>query len=378
MSAPPIIIAGAGLAAMTLAKCLKHNGIPNMLLERASAPSPNNYGMTLQPWAYRPLLEYLGWDESVFRGKIAIVRSGHYMGGKTSQQSLLPGVETMPGTFRCHRGRLDYLLRLDLDCRWSHGIRDVETSRESINIQFNNQDALQTKILIGADGVHSQVRKCLAPNVKVKVLPYVVFHGRRKMEHHHYFQTMASGMKGQTIIESHSNGVVLQIAVNEPTSKHIDLNYSYSRPARQDDPLHRPDRSAGQAKDIPEGFYQELEGLGYLGAAFREIFDPSKVRQDRCLNWLMRSSLVDLEDIQALADRNVVLIGDATHAMPILRGEGGNTAMKDGVDLARHIVLHGLEGIKTFAERKYDLWKEGVEDSERKLSEMHSFAEPIL
>ncbi|MCJ1455457.1 hypothetical protein MMC28_005812 [Mycoblastus sanguinarius] len=188
----------------------------------------------------------------------------------------------------------------------------------------------------------------------------------------HYEQFLAPQIQGYTIIKSRHENVVLQIAVCEYSSTNVDVSYKYSRPARHEDPLHKPDRPIPGATDIPEEFYTKLQELEGLGRAFAEVFAASKVRQDRVLHRLMRSVLGSPEDIHGLADRGVRLVDDAVHAMPILGGEGGNTAMKDGVNLAEHIAVHGPQGIKSFSSVRYDMWKNGVEQSERRLSEMHS------
>lgn len=86
----------------------------------------------------------------------------------------------------------------------------------------------------------------------------------------------------------------------------------------------------------------------------------------------MRTIMASPADIDGLTDRGVLLIGDAVHAMPILGGEGANTAIKDGVDLAEHIALHESRGIKSFSATRYDAWRKAVEESETGLAEMHS------
>ncbi len=88
----------------------------------------------------------------------------------------------------------------------------------------------------------------------------------------------------------------------------------------------------------------------------------------------MRSSLATPADVQDLAGKGVLLMGDAVHAMPILGGEGANTAMKDGVDLAQHIAQHGTGSLQAFTDARYAAWKAGVEESEKRLAEMHGQA----
>lgn len=371
MSMPPITIAGAGLAGLTLGRCLTQKGIPSILLERASSSPPYNYGITLHPWAYQPLLNMLRMDESSFRERLSIdaTRGGV---GCISGDALVTGVDTTPGTFRCHRGRLEQFLQEYQDIRWEHTIKDVETTPQIVIVRIQNGQVIESDVLIGTDGVHSQVRKLLAPGIELKVLPFVVFNGKRRMPLESFQNIIAPQMQGFSIIQCRQEDVVFQIAVNQYAATYIDVDYTYSRPARQNDPLHKPDRPMSGATDIPEEFYAELQQLKHLGQAYKEMFDVTKVRQDRVLHWLMRSTLGTEQEIKNLADRGVLLVGDAVHAMPMLGGEGGNNAMKDGVDLAEHIATHGPQGIKTFSSTRYDRWRKGVEESEQRLVEMHS------
>ncbi|KAL8717184.1 MAG: hypothetical protein Q9225_005546, partial [Loekoesia sp. 1 TL-2023] len=63
MSPNPITIVGAGLAGLTLGRCLRQYGIATVVLERVSSSPTYNYGITLYPWAFRPLLNILQIDE---------------------------------------------------------------------------------------------------------------------------------------------------------------------------------------------------------------------------------------------------------------------------------------------------------------------------
>ncbi len=371
MSMPPITIAGAGLAGLTLGRCLTQKGIPSVLLERVSSPPQYNYGITLHPWAYQPLLSLLQIDESSFRERLSIDASRGGT-GSVSGETLVTGVDSTPGTFRCHRGRLEQFLRERQEIRWGHAIKGIETTPQKVIAQIQDEQAIESHVLIGTDGVHSQVRKSLAPDVKLRVLPFVVFNGKRKMSLESFNNIVAPQMQDFTIIQCRQEDVLFQIAVNHYAASHVDVGYTYSRPARQKDPLHKPDRPVPGATDIPEEFYAELQELEDLGQAYKEMFDVTKVREDKVLHWLMRSTLGTEQEIKHLTDRGVLLLGDAVHAMPILGGEGGNNAMKGGVDLAEHIATHGSQGIKTFSSHRYDRWRKGVEESEHRLAEMHS------
>ena len=68
----PIIIVGAGVAGLTLGRCLRHHGIPAVILEQVSSLPRHHYGITLHSWAYRPVLSLLQSDENEFREKLAV------------------------------------------------------------------------------------------------------------------------------------------------------------------------------------------------------------------------------------------------------------------------------------------------------------------
>ncbi|MCJ1264223.1 hypothetical protein MMC22_004094 [Lobaria immixta] len=289
------------------------------------------------------------------------------------------GVDVVPGTIRCNRGKLERLLKEGLVIKWNFNLKEIEVLPERIALHSEDGGVAESNVPIGADGVHSQVRKQLAPGIALRILPYVVFNGKRRMAIGKYQETISKYMQGCTVIESRHDNVLLVISINEHTATLIDVSYTYSRPARQSDPLHKPDRAISRATDIPEEFYAEIAALKDLTEPFREIFDSREIRKDgRVLHWLMRTVIGSPADIDGLTDRGVLLIGDAIHVMPILGGEGANTAIKDGVDLAEHIALHGPRDIKTFPATRYDAWRKAVEESEKSLMEMHSPCMPSL
>ena len=372
MPAHSITIVGAGLAGLTLGRCLKRHGINAVILEKAASSPRYNYGITLHPWAYRPLLKLLQKDELAFREKVAVDATLLDGTGSLSGSALAKGVDVDPESFRCHRGRLETWLREELDVQGGNTLEDVEVTTRKIVLHLKGNETRETEILIGTDGVHSQVRKILAPDIKLQVLPFVVFNGKRQITTSEYENVLGSVMKERTVIQSLHQDILLEIAISDISLNHVDLSYTYSRPVRPEDPLHKPDRPNSGATEIPEEFYTELDQLEGLQKPFEIVFDASRVRKDRVLHWLMRTTLGTPAQIKDLANRGVLLIGDAIHAMPILGGEGANMAMKDGVDLAAHIARHGTKGLQDFSEAKLQTWQNGIQESERRIAEMHN------
>ena len=297
MTSHPITIIGAGLAGLTLGRCLRQRGIPTVILEKAKAPSQSHYAITMHPWAYKPLLRSLDVDEVTFQTYVSI---------RASRAS----AKGPPGSLSCHRGKLESFLREDQVIRWDHRVEDIQLSTDGTAVKCANTELSLANVLIATDGVHSTARRLLLPNVALKVLPYVVFYGKRVIDLAEHQNLLEVHMQGQTVIQSQHDDTHLQVFIIDYGDKNVHITYTYSRPARADDPLHQPDRSTGEANQIPEEFYHEIDQLYDLGEAFNYVFNSQKVRKDRVLHWLMRSSFGSSSEIEDLAERGVLLIGD--------------------------------------------------------------------
>ena len=341
---------------------MKAKNIPVTILEKASSSPRFNYAITLHRSVYQPLLPVLQMNEASFLEKCSIGVPGAQIGSGTTKT-----------TFRCHGGRLVSLLRDWLDMRWKQCLMGVEMKPHGISLHVEKGPVIESDALIGADGVHSLLRRLFITDSDLNILPYVVFNGRRSISAEEYQRRFQPYMVNETIIQALHGNVLLQVYVNEHGTTEVRLGYTYSRPAHADDILHKPDRPTTGAEIVPEEFYIELSRfkLKELGPGFADIFDRDKVRQDTVLHWLMRSTMVPVRDIQDLADRGVWLIGDAAHPMPILGGEGANRAIRDAVGLAEHLSNVSTSKKKDFLGKRHQEWRRSVDESERRLSEMH-------
>ena len=356
------VIVGAGLGGLILGQCLKAKNIPVTILEKAPSAPRCNYGIILHRSIYQRLLPVLQMNEASFLKECSI---------GTPMDSAITAK-----TFRCHRGRLEGVLRRDLDIRWEQCVKSVQVIPQGISLHIANGPMIESGTLVGADGVHSLIRKSLLSNRDLNILPYVVFYGRRSIPLETYQHILQSHMAGQATTQALHGNVLFQVYVNDYTATAVHLGYTYSRPARVSDSLHQPNRPTTGADNIPSDFYAELSQYGQkqLGPVFAEVFDSEKVRRDRVLHWLMRSTKVGLRDVQDLAERGVWLIGDAIHPMPILGGEGANQVITDAVDLAEHLSNISMSNRSIFLEGKDREWRTAVHESEKKLSKMHGLS----
>ena len=377
MSKPPLGIVGAGLGGLTLGRSLLKRGIPTILYLKAKSTQPNSYGITLHASTYRPLLKLLDMDEQAFRRRVAVdgVVGGN---GAIDRTLLVHPVDVGPSSFRANREKLDRLLRVGLVIRWEHALERLE-EKDGVTLCMQNGQRIEHPYVVGVDGVHANTRKSLLPEVELSVLPFVAINGKRRVKREVFQQLYSPAMKDTNLIELDRNGTLLQVSINENSGDLVSISWIYSRASQgPNDTLYKPNRPVTGAEDIPEEFYEEVRLLKDLEQPFKEVFDENSMRADRVLSWLMRTSEVELPELQALAKKGVYFIGDAVHAEPILGGEGANNAIRDGLELADHIANNGMESIDEWYTEKHASWRTSLEKSKRNLAEMHGGRTSVL
>lgn len=318
-----IHILGAGIGGLTLARCLGKRGVQSVVFEKNPSPARHNYGLSLREGTRKALGGVLGVQEGMLAGSVGIGKGGVREGG-----------------VRAHRGKLEALLRKGVDVRWGHVLGGIQTTdTNQVVLDFENGECVRSTCVVDATGVHSPVRKALLPGVKVDVLPYVVFRGTRRVEQTVFEKVYEERIGGGQVAELRVGEVLLQVSVNEfRADGEVDISYVYSRPARANDTLHRPDRKTDQADVISDAFYGEVTKLEGLEGLFGDAFEEGSVRKGRTLHWLMRDCLVPLSELKVLQSRGVWMLGDAAHALPILGGYGAEGAIGDAVALADALV----------------------------------------
>ena len=350
-----------------------------MLYERdtaSHAATRYNYGVTLRPWAYRPLLEVLRLDADVFRTKIAV-------DGPTGGSGRVGNHHSVGyySPFRANRNHLEQLLREGLDVRWEHKLTGITSNGAGVTLNFANGQQLSTGVVIGADGPHSLARTSISPTTQFNVLPYAVYNGKRRVDLSNFKRKYAPYMAGANLVEHQHSDSLMRISVDESTPERVSISYTYSRPARQpSDPIFNPDRPNSGATDIPAALFDEIATLSDdLEAPFMEVFDVGAMKQDRLLNWLMRSVQVEKSDLDQAAAKGIILIGDASHHTPILGSEGANEAIKDAMDMAQYIAsTEGRDLRDDISDERMNVWTGHVEDGEARLAEMHRPSKPNL
>ncbi|KAG9241222.1 hypothetical protein BJ878DRAFT_243150 [Calycina marina] len=370
MSTPqtPITILGAGIAGLTLGRCLRYHGIPTILYEKRSKEYTHKYGITLQPSTYQPLLKILDLDEPTFRKITAIDGNGHV----DSYTSFTPK-EEVSKCVRVHRGKFEQMLREGLEIKWGSQIESVKKDGQSYRIKVKNVTAFDTRALVATDGTHSIVRSTLSDS-KLKVLPYVAFYGRRRISQATYEEIFKGHFRKSLVSHERKGPTLLQLSLSDITPEYVEVNWIYSRPSSgASDELLNPERSPDSANVIPEALFEEVSRLKDLSSPYAEIFGSQSIKNDRILHWLMRSSLLANNDLQRLAKENVLLIGDAAHTEPIIGGNGANLAVDDAISLGNWTARDPkFAGVGSWYGTRHALWEKSADLGIEVISQLHS------
>ncbi|OAK99407.1 FAD/NAD(P)-binding domain-containing protein [Phaeosphaeriaceae sp. SRC1lsM3a] len=370
MAKQTVSIVGAGLSGLSLGRCLQRRGIKATLYDRNPSPPPNSYGISLYYEAYRHLLGALDASESAFRSRVAV--DAAVSGTGNINNAAINYMNDKPGNtcFRANRGKLEEWLKEGLDIKWGHELKDaVCSSNGKHSLIFADGQTVQSDIIVGADGPHSSLRKALLPESKLEVHPVVVYNGKRRMRRSDYEAKILPNMQESTIInhrvDKPTTKAWLYFGLNEYKGDQVSVSWTYSRAAKGDkDVLYKPERTLSGAKEIPQELFEELETLHQSGLPqpFAELFEPSVVKNDRILHWLMRSVDVPAEEHLAFSKKGIITIGDAAHAEPIEGGMGANLAIEDAAGIAMLIASGDNPDLSTWIKYRHQQWKTDLSD----------------
>lgn len=366
----PIYILGAGIAGLSLAQCLRHRNIPSVVFERLSHDANRPaYGITLHKRVYRPLLAALGMTENDFFQRVALEAPDR--GGTVHDRD----------TLRVNRMALERELRRGLDIRWASKLKHLRDLNDGVGtMEFDHSLrapflSQPYRFLVAADGVHSTARSRLQvsdPSAELKVLPYIVFNGRRRLQSFDVPPSLLQAFERPSGISHTQGDVHLTITADSynPYTRKTGVSYTLSRPARPGDEFLL-DRDVSDARAKAACFKHEIEALAPLPPPFASLFSIGKASDDRWLHWLMRSLAVDRAVLaRAAREKGVLLIGDAAHAQPV-PGNGANLAIEDALELAARIGDDGEVDVEGFLEAREEAWLEGRRVAEEYLREVH-------
>jgi len=346
-------ILGAGIAGLSTAIALRRLGIEAEIYEAAHHLEPVGAGIgiaangvnalrrlgvedELLPYSY-PLSFLAIYDPH----GMPILRIG------TEQQEARHGSAQLA----VHRAHLQMCLLARLDpARVRVNKRAVEASpsHDGYTLRFDDGSSIRTRYLIVADGIHSVVRQTWWPGSVPRYAGYQCWRGIANMEGLGIHE--ASEIWGPA-------GRVGMVPMTENR-----LYWFACINGRQDDPALR-----GFTRD---DLLRHFRGYTRL---FNEILHRTPGER------IIRSEIMDIHPLDHFAKGNMLLVGDAAHAMTPNLGQGACQALEDAIVLGECLSENSnvAQAFRAFEQRRLERTRRIMVHS-RRLGAWAQLSSPVL
>jgi 2-polyprenyl-6-methoxyphenol hydroxylase-like FAD-dependent oxidoreductase len=321
--AQPVLIAGGGIGGLAVALGLAQKGIRSILLEKAAALGEIGAGIQLAPNAFHAF-DYLGVGEAA-RGMAVYVDHMRLMDAMTAEEICHVDLrEDFRARFGnpyavVHRGDLHgVFLRACRDSalielRVNAEVTGYDQDGSSVTARLASGDRVTGSLLIGADGLWSNVRKQVAGDGKPRVSGHTTYRSVIPTEQmpedlRWNAATLWAGPKCHLVHYPLSGWKVFNLVV----TCHNDA----------------PEPVAG--KPVPED--EVMRGFAHIHERAQAIIRHGT-------NWKLWV-LCDRDPTERWIDGRVVLLGDAAHPMLQYFAQGACQAMEDAVCLSHLLGSH--------------------------------------
>ncbi|MBA6326383.1 FAD-dependent monooxygenase [Colwellia sp. MB02u-6] len=312
-----IVIAGAGIGGLCAALALAKNKFEVTVYERNPQLGEVGAGIQLSPNAMH-VLQKLGIADEVkakaFSPDAAVMR--HYQTGKSYfTVPLGDNAAQKYGAPYLHVHRADLQMALYNACvnmkvtiHLGKAIQSYQQTQQNLTIQFDNNDSIVADLLIGADGIKSNIQACMLGKKSAEFTGQVAWRGVVEAS------KLPKGLikpnanlwvgPGKHFVSYYLRGgdLINFIAVQE-------------RKSWQKESWNEP----GDINELRETFSDWHPEVSQLLSA-----------TEQCFLW----ALFDRKPLELWSDRKVTLLGDACHPMLPFLAQGAAMAIEDSYALA--------------------------------------------
>jgi 2-polyprenyl-6-methoxyphenol hydroxylase-like FAD-dependent oxidoreductase len=185
-----ISIIGGGIGGLTAAIALQQRGFEVTVHEAAPEIKAVGAGLWVAPNAIN-VFERLGIANAIKNDGNQLVTSclGDHKGNAlTTVDFSKIAAKYKNGTTTIHRGTLQNILLKAVkpnSVKTNYRLKSIENARNTeggVVVHFENGETIQTDILIGADGIHSRVRKHLFGEIPLRYSGQTCWRGIAKMQ----------------------------------------------------------------------------------------------------------------------------------------------------------------------------------------------------
>jgi len=315
--AKPVLIVGAGIGGLATAIGLAQKGIRSVVLEKAAAMGEIGAGIQLGPNAFHAF-DYLGVGETA-RGMAVYIDQLRLMDALSAEEiTHIDLGEAFRARFKnpyavVHRGDLHGVLLKScqnddhIELRVKSEVERYDQDGSSVTARLSSGDSIAGSLLIGADGLWSNIRK------------QVVGDGPPRVSGHTTYRSVIP--TAEMPEDLRWNAATLWAGpkchiVHYPLSgwKLFNLVVTYHNDA--------PEPVAGK----PVGQEEVMQGFQHVHPRAQNI-----IRHGR--DWKLWV-LCDRDPVEQWTDGRVALLGDAAHPMLQYAAQGACMALEDAVCLA--------------------------------------------
>lgn len=321
------IIIGAGIAGLSTAIALKNIGIESTVVEASDTIRPVGAGLSLAANAMSALDHLRLSEEVISKGRKLdffhlLDKRGNVI---KSVDSKLSQHQAPVKNFTIHRADLHQVLLSKIDGESIlTGKRSVSMSKtaEGFKISMEDGSTLTAPYLIIAEGIHSPLRKMLAPESRLRYAGYTCWRGIASNRLQIDTTSETWGKEGRFgIVPLADNQLYWFACVNSTRQNERMRNYT----------------------------------LNDLAVHFRDFHQPiAEIIKSTPAENLIWGDICDIEPLQKFAFGNAVLIGDAAHATTPNMGQGACMALEDAVVLANCLKKNSKvsDAFKSFEQKR--------------------------
>jgi salicylate hydroxylase len=309
-----VAVVGAGVGGLTLAIALRRRGVSVTVYEQARDHREIGAGVALSANATR-LLGRLGLGDEldavsvqpsalVFRRRDGEVIAAHPMGARYRDAFGAP-------FYGVHRSALQRVLVAALGddaVRLGRRCVGVAAEPEAARIDFADGESVRADVVVGADGVHSAVRRHVAGDREPVFSGTVGYRGLVPVEHLPSLPDATplqfwAGPRRHLLHYSIQGGAVINFLA-------VVRQHEWTRPG-----------------------WVESCAVADAVAAFAG-WHPAAIEMVSAVDEMSRWALHDHAPLRRFSAGRVVLVGDAAHAMLPHQGQGANQTIEDAIALA--------------------------------------------
>jgi FAD-dependent urate hydroxylase len=310
MNQTNVIIMGGGIGGLCTAITLQQAGFAVKVYEKAKKIGDVGAGITLWSNALK-VARVLGFADAIIAAGSKVEQS--QIRTDDGETLIDAGMGEMEGLFgepviAIHRADLHEILVNALAPNTlvlhTNGAR-FEQDEKHVTVHFDDGKSDSARLLIGADGIHSTIRKQMFPEVSLRYSGYTAWRGIVETENE-----AALGVTSETWGRGARFGIV------RVDQKRVYWFATHNQPAGEKTSI---DQRKSKLLDIFKGWHHPIDHL----------------LQSTPPDAILQNDIFDMVPLSSWSKGRVTLLGDAAHPTTPNMGQGACMAMESAYSLAR-------------------------------------------